>query len=84
VDPGNAHFVVSYTGESSRIWGQIYDVTGAEILSFQEVKQGSAGKILFDWDGRDKYGNDLSSGVYFVHIRDDRGERLTERFVLVK
>ncbi len=83
-NPGNAHFTVSYLGNGSEITGQIFDVTGARVQAFDLSNSGNGEEISFEWDGRNQSGQELSSGVYFISIRDDLGQRVTERLILMK
>lgn len=43
----------------------IYDILGREVRSFEDIV-GPENSIL--WDGKDKYSNRLSSGMYFVRV----------------
>ncbi len=44
----------------------------------------SQGRHEFIWNGRDRHGNQVSSGVYFSQISDQSGQSLNQRMVLVK
>ena len=59
---------------------KIYDILGREVRSYPE-KQQPAGKITFEWNGRDDSGGKLSAGVYFIRAQAGHQAR-TARVVL--
>ncbi|MFC1528060.1 lamin tail domain-containing protein [Candidatus Neomarinimicrobiota bacterium] len=48
----------------------IYNIKGKLVRSHSN-KQKEVGYSEFLWDGRDNYGNTMSSGIYFYHLRLD-------------
>ena len=46
----------------------IYNANGGLVKRSNFV--GGAGEFQLDWNGRDEYGNPVSSGVYFVHYQN--------------
>ncbi len=67
-NPFNPTTVISYSlSEMNNVQIKIYDVLGREVRSLlNEVK--SAGKHSILWDGKDNFGNRVSSGTYFYQI----------------
>jgi photosystem II stability/assembly factor-like uncharacterized protein len=48
---------------------KIFDVRGEEVAVLIEDEPREAGYHVEVWDGRDRYGRDVSSGVYFYQLR---------------
>jgi flagellar hook assembly protein FlgD len=60
----------------------IYDVLGREIVQLMTGEQ-AAGQYRVRWDGRDRYGNQVPSGIYFYRI--EAGEfKQVRKMVLVR
>lgn len=60
----------------------IYNSTGQVVRSLSVDAQ-NTGEQRYLWDARDSYGNQVTSGIYFCHIRS--GSALaTHRFLLMK
>lgn len=53
----------------------IYDLKGDFITEFDEGVKSPGGYGPVYWDGKNKYGNTVAVGLYFVHIR---GKKLSE------
>ncbi len=67
-NPFNNQTIISAQVEkSSNVNLQIFDVLGREIFSTnREIS--SAGKVTFKWNGLNKHGEELSSGIYFYRV----------------
>ena len=74
---------ISYTlAERSPAAVNIYDATGALIIRVDKGVQ-TAGKHSIEWDGRDKNGRQVGSGVYFYQLEGLRGIA-AKKLLLVK
>lgn len=61
---------------------KIYDITGREIrLLVDRVQQ--AGHYEVQWDGKDKTGNEVASGIYFYQLRI-KGSVITNKMALIR
>lgn len=60
----------------------IYNSTG-QIVRTLAVGGQNAGEQRYVWDARDSYGNQVTSGIYFCHIRSGSA-MATHRFLLMK
>jgi len=56
--------------EQSKYMFRIYDVNGEEIYN-ENLYAGIKGVNQFSWKGRDKVGNDVSSGIYIYVVEND-------------
>jgi hypothetical protein len=61
---------------------RIFDVTGREIWS-REVAADVPGWREVGWDGRNRDGNNVASGVYFAHVRQG-GQYAACKLILVR
>ena len=67
----------------------IYNLLGEKVVSLAKKENRPAGYYTFIWDGKDEFGNILSSGVYLDagRIADLKGNSLkiqNRKMVLVK
>jgi uncharacterized membrane protein len=62
---------------------QVYDTAGRLVRTLHHGML-SQGRHEFIWNGRDRQGNQVSSGVYFSRVTDPSGQSLNQRMVLVK
>ena len=54
--------------ENGKVLFQIYDLTGKLIKTFvNEEKQSGYYSVI--WNGRDEFGREVSSGIYFYRIQ---------------
>jgi len=68
-NPFNPETVIQYAiPEKSLVRIEIYDISGRTIKSLVE-EQTPAGVHQLKWDGRNDFGNQVSSGVYFYQIQ---------------
>jgi len=60
----------------------IFDVRGRRVRTLVDEHRG-AGKYSLHWDGRDNYGREVASGVYFLHLRSG-SKSATQKMVLIR
>jgi len=82
-NPFNPSTIISYQiPNQSRVQIRIFDALGREIRSLIDEEK-STGKYNIAWDGRDNYGNLVSSGNYFYTIT--AGDFVqTKKMILIK
>jgi hypothetical protein len=68
-NPFNPSTRIQYQVSSiSQITLKVYDILGNEIITLvNEEKQ--PGKYTVQWNGRDKFNNTVSSGIYFINLK---------------
>ncbi|MBN1407990.1 MAG: CotH kinase family protein [Calditrichaceae bacterium] len=82
-NPFNSFTTISYyLFENTDVTIQVFNTIGQDLLKLIYVNQ-SVGKHKFIWDGKDKYGNDLSSGVYIYQIKS-RQFKLSRKMILLR
>lgn len=82
-NPFNPSTVISFTlPNESNVSIKIYDLLGNEVRSLLNENKNS-GKYNIMWDGRDKNGNQISSGVYFYKIQAGKYSE-TKKMVFMK
>lgn len=74
------HFVLVKDAEVSI---KIYNILGKEIVTLLDNKSLSAGKQLAEWNGKDKNGNPVSSGMYLYQVQAGNSV-LTKKMSLLK
>lgn len=60
----------------------IYNVTGEEIVTITNQEFG-AGIFSFNWNGKNKFGQDVSSGMYFFSVSANQG-MMTKKVIFLK
>jgi len=67
-NPFNNQTIISaQIDKASDVSLQIFDILGREVFSTnREIS--SAGKVTFKWNGLNKHGEELSSGIYFYRV----------------
>jgi len=67
----NAKFTLVFNNPSSNIVTQakIYDITGAEVADFLEETPAGSDPDQLSWDGHDKNGSIVRSGIYIYQIQ---------------
>ena len=82
-NPFNPETTIAYqVRESGKVQLVIYTSIGQEVRTLvDEVKEG--GQYTARWDGRDTFGRQVASGVYFYRMRAD-GFSDTKRMMLLK
>jgi hypothetical protein len=68
-NPFNATTQISYSiPQEARVLLAIYNVRGQQVSVLLNKEQ-SPGAYQVTWDGRDAFGNQAASGIYFCHLR---------------
>jgi hypothetical protein len=84
-NPFNANTVIPYSlnlGHPVLTTLKIYNILGKEVRALINTRQGR-GNYQVSWDGKDKSGKEVSSGIYFYQLR--AGDyRQTKKLVLIK
>ena len=57
--------------KDSKVELKIYNIMGEEVRTLVDKTQ-HAGIYTVTWDGKDNYGNDISSGIYFYYLKADQ------------
>ena len=69
-NPFNPSTRIHYTLiQSTDIQLAVYDITGKEITTLLVNQKQEAGSHSIDWNGRDREGNVVSSGVYLYQLK---------------
>ena len=66
----------------NRVTIDVYDVLGRHVARLVNAKE-TGGRHTFDWDGRDKNGRPVSSGIYFYRI-EWGGQTLSRKMILLR
>jgi len=61
---------------------KLYDLTGKEVITLVNEKQ-TAGRYQVVWNGRNKYGKEVSSGIYFYRLKTDAFSQ-TRKMILIR
>ena len=70
-NPFNPSTVIEYEiSEPMKVELRIYDILGREVWKLQKEKNES-GDYSLKWNGKDKNGNELASGIYILNINGD-------------
>ena len=82
-NPFNASTVIKYAlPEAAQVQIMIYDLAGRKVKTLVDShKQAGNHRIL--WNGTDKLGNSLASGVYFYSLQTSE-KRITKKMLLIK
>ena len=54
--------------ESDNVISKVYNLMGKEVITLVDERQ-TSGNYKVIWDGRDRYGKEVSSGTYFYELR---------------
>jgi flagellar hook assembly protein FlgD len=65
---------------------RIYDVNGAVVRAFPEIKDSPQrdGPRFLTWDGTDSHGHPAPNGVYLVRVSDGSGRVATRELILAR
>ena len=67
-NPFNPATTISYSLlKRSYISLKVYDILGNEVVTLDEGER-SEGKHTIKWNGKDKFQNQVNSGIYFIHL----------------
>ena len=67
----NSTFILNFDNPAADIVTQakIYDLTGGEVVDMQEVTASGSNPTRLSWDGRDKSGSRVPSGIYIYQVQ---------------
>ena len=83
-NPFRGETTIGYTlGTAQKVTLEIYDVLGRRVRTLVEGREQEAGPHQVRWEGENRYGAPVGSGVYFVRIRAE-GITETQKMVLVR
>jgi hypothetical protein len=69
-NPFNAATIIRYKlTQRNKIQIAIYDVAGREVVKLVNEEEYPAGEYSAIWNGRDKKGREVASGIYFYQLR---------------
>jgi hypothetical protein len=74
---------ISPSGRNDNVKLVVYDILGREVKSFQ-INSQQPGTHELEWDGRNNYGQQVSSGVYFYQLKAGVSKSSANGFVLTK
>jgi len=73
--------------EIANVTLKVYNVMGQLVATLVDQKE-SAGYKRLDWNGQNKYGRELSSGMYILHLvtKGESGKKYTKakKMLLIK
>lgn len=82
-NPFNSRTIIKYNlPQIGRISIKIFDVVGREINTLINQEQSMGGHSIF-WNGKDDFGNNVASGVYFYNIKFN-GQSITRKLILTR
>ena len=61
----------------------VFDITGQYITSLVNNREQEAGTFTVKWDGKDLYGNQMSTGAYFYMLKTSEFQE-TKKMILLK
>ena len=83
-NPFGRETTVAYTlGKRQEVTLEVYDVLGRRVRTLVEGTEQRAGLHRLRWEGENRYGSPVGSGVYFLRIRAE-GFTATRKMVLVR
>jgi hypothetical protein len=82
-NPSNPHATITYElGSETPVTLAIYNIRGQRVrVLVDNVVQ--SGVNYIDWNGKDRSGRDLASGVYFFRV-EAGSERVTHRMIILR
>ena len=82
-NPFNPETEIQYSlPDDGRITLKIYDVMGREITTLVDANK-LRGRYTIRWNGKDRQGRDVTSGMYFYQIRF-KDQTLTRKLLLIR
>jgi len=83
-NPFNPTTTISFElPKTSDISLTVYDIMGREVIKLID-KPCQAGYLNVVWDGKDKIGQQVSSGIYLYALRSSAGYCETKKMVLIR
>lgn len=82
-NPFNSRTSIEYeVSIKSQIQLVIFNLLGQEVKTLiDEIKP--AGRFVVEWDGRDRYGRQVASGLYFYRLKTT-GDKIVKKMILLK
>lgn len=68
---------------AERVTLKVYNLLGEEVATLVNDEQKAAGYHVAIWDGRNKHGNTVASGIYIYHLRAGSFS-MTKKMALIK
>ncbi|HEU4725814.1 MAG TPA: FlgD immunoglobulin-like domain containing protein, partial [Candidatus Eisenbacteria bacterium] len=83
-NPFNPRTTIRYTlARPGRVALRVFDVTGRLVATLRDDVE-PAGDREVEWDGRDRAGRTVASGVYIYRLSTESGENASRRMAVVK
>ena len=83
-NPFNPSTTIRYhLNQQTNVVLAIFDITGQYITSLVNNKEQEAGTFTVTWDGKDLYGNQMSTGAYFFMLKTSEFQE-TKKMILLK
>ncbi len=83
-NPFNPETTIKYQlSNNSEVTLKIFNMLGQEIITLVD-KQQDAGVYSVRWDGKDKFGQKVASGIYIFQLKAGDGFRFSKRMILLK
>jgi flagellar hook assembly protein FlgD len=70
--------------ERSAVSLKVYNILGQCVRIMVDNKILDAGKYNITFNGKDKFGRNLPSGIYFYKIETDKFKNISKKMVLIK
>jgi hypothetical protein len=61
----------------------VYNILGQHIITLYDAIHPYGENYTYTWDGKDRYGNSVASGVYICQLRAEREKDIC-KFLLIK
>lgn len=82
-NPFNPETVIAYELKGTAfVILKLYDLIGKEVMTLVNEKQ-TEGSYQVVWNGRNKYGKEVSSGIYFYRMKTDAFSQ-TRKMILIR
>jgi Beta-propeller repeat len=82
-NPFNPGTVISYELKGTAfVILKLYDLMGKDVMTLVNEKQ-TGGSYQVVWNGRNKYGKEVSSGIYFYRLKTDAFSQ-TRKMILIR
>jgi hypothetical protein len=83
-NPFNPHTTIRYSlARSERVQLRVFDVRGRLVTTLRDGSE-PAGERRVEWDGRDREGQPVASGVYIYRLTTDSGDAKSRRMAVLK
>jgi subtilisin family serine protease len=83
-NPFNMATTISFSiPASGQVSLDVYNLLGQKVINLAEGEY-PAGNVSINWDGRDRFGNDLASGMYFYRMSYNGDKVQTRKLMILK